>query len=405
MKCSTTQGSSERFMNMCRHHEIDLWQIDKKEKFCFSICVNDFKKIHTIVRKTGICPHIEKKMGFPFVFYHLIRNWTFSSGFVFFLVLLALMSSFVWEISFHGQSTYTKETLQKTVNELGIHRGMKRNRLNCDDIEKGLRQKYPDISWVSAEEKGSRLVISIKEAEKVVKRQSEEMPCHLIALEDGIVKELSVNRGIALVKKGQKVKKGQILIQGIIPITDDGDQVVEKMPVTAKGTIKLYVEKEFTHRVSGKKKIKKYTGKKIQLYKWQLGNSGFSVKNPFKRFNNSYKYDIMSIKKLNFDLQPFSIMIDMDQYIFYEYQWKMIELNQRQLKEEGKQICDKWKRQIESADHRIISHSAHMNRQNKEEWLVQARFGYLCNQTKKKYIQQEEWQVDRKAEESEDGET
>ena len=83
----------------------------------------------------------------------------------------------------------------------------------------------------------------------------------------------------------------------------------------------------------------------------------------------------------------------------------MIELNQRQLKEEGKQICDKWKRQIESADHRIISHSAHMNRQNKEEWLVQARFGYLCNQTKKKYIQQEEWQVDRKAEESEDGET
>lgn len=119
------------------------------------------------------------------------------------------MSSYVWEISFQGQSTYTKETLLKAVNEMGVHRGMKRSRLFCDDIEKNIRERYSDISWVSAEEKGSHLVISIKEAEKLVPRQSEQKPCHLVAARDGIVREISVNRGLAAVKKGQKVKKAR----------------------------------------------------------------------------------------------------------------------------------------------------------------------------------------------------
>ena len=149
-------------MNMCRHHNIDLWQVEKEERICFSLYVKDFKQTKSLVKKTKIRPHIEKKAGIPFLWQWLIENWTFSSGFLFFLILLAVMSSFVWEISFQGQSTYTKETLLKAVNEMGVHRGMKRSRLFCDDIEKSIRERYSDISWVSAEEKGSHLVISIK---------------------------------------------------------------------------------------------------------------------------------------------------------------------------------------------------------------------------------------------------
>ena len=78
-----------------------------------------------------------------------------------------------------------------------IHRGMKRSRLVCDDIEKNIREIYPDISWVSAEEKGSLLVISIREAEKKIEREKGGRPCHLVADYDGVVKKISVNRGIA----------------------------------------------------------------------------------------------------------------------------------------------------------------------------------------------------------------
>lgn len=392
-------------MNMCRHHGIDLWQVEKGEKFSFSLYVKDYKQIRTIVKKTGIRPHIEKKTGVPFLWHWLIENWTFSSGFLFFLILLAIMSSYVWEISFQGQSTYTKETLLKTVNEMGVHRGMKRSRLFCDDIEKNIRERYSDISWVSAEEKGSRLVISLKEAEKLVPRQSEEMPCHLVATEEGVVKEIAVNRGVAVVKKGQKVKKGQILIEGIVPITDDGDQVIEKIPVAAKGTVKIYVEQNISEKVSVKKKVKQYTGKTIYLYDWQAGGESISLKNPFKRFNNSYKYDIIGTKKLNYKLQPFSFAVAMDQYECREYEWKTISLNEKQLEEEGRERYERRKREIESAGHTLLSHTAQMKKLNVSTWELSGRLGYLCEDTRKKYIQEKEWQVERKAEEANDGET
>lgn len=392
-------------MNMCRHHDIDLWQVEKEEKISFSLYVNDFKRIKSIVKKTGIRPHIEKKAGVPFLWYWLIENWTFSSGFLFFLFLLAFMSSYVWEISFQGQSTYTKETLLKAVNEMGVHRGMKRSHLVCDDIEKNIRERYSDISWVSAEEKGSHLVISIKEAEKLVPRQSEQKPCHLVAVRDGVVREISVNRGVAAVKKGQKVKKGQILIQGIVPITDDSDQVIEKTPVAAKGEVKIYVEEKLNEQISTKKKVKEYTGRQIQLYDWQFGNQSISLKNPFKRFNNSYKYDIISTKMLDNKLYPFSFCVKMEQYQCREYEWKTISLNEKQLHEEGMACYNRIKRNIVSAGYKVLSHSAQMKKKNAATWELVGCIGYLCQETRKKYIQEKEWQVERKAEKEEDGET
>ena len=391
------QGSWERFMNMCRHHGIDLWQVEKGEVFSFSMYGKDYKKIKSIVKKTGIRPHIEKKMGMPFLWHWLIKNWTFSSGFLFFLILLAGMSSYVWEISFQGQSTYTKETLLKTVNEMGVHRGMRRSGLFCDDIEKSIRERYPDISWVSAEEKGSRLVISIKEAEKLVPRQSEEQPCHLIAAEAGVVGEITVNRGVAAVKKGQKVKKGQILIRGIIPITDDSDQVVEKTPVAAKGQVSIYIEKPIRERVATKKKVKQYTGREIVVYDWQMGGESISLKNPFKRFNNLYKYDIIGTKTFDHSLQPFSFRVALDEYRCREYEWKTIQLTEKQLQQEGKELYERLQRNIVSEGHKIVSHSARMKKIDASAWELTGNIRYLCQDTKKKYIQEKEWQVKGKA--------
>lgn len=151
-------------MNMCRHHGILLWGVKREQAVEFCVCVKDFKKMKPIVYKTKLHPQIKKKKGFPFYIGRMKKNWTFFSGFLLFFFLLHFLSTFVWQIQFQGQVTYTKETLLKTVNSLQVYRGMKRRSLHCDTIEKSIRQKHPDISWVSAEEKGSLLVISIKEA-------------------------------------------------------------------------------------------------------------------------------------------------------------------------------------------------------------------------------------------------
>ena len=49
------------------------------------------------------------------------------------------------------------------IEEMGVYRGMTRKHLQCDKIEQNLRLLHPDLSWVSAEEKGCVLQIQVKE--------------------------------------------------------------------------------------------------------------------------------------------------------------------------------------------------------------------------------------------------
>lgn len=386
-------------MNMCRHHHIELWNIEEHDTFQYTLKPNDFKRTQSLVRKTGIHPHIQKRAGLPFVLQWCRRNITFCSGFILFLGILALLSSYVWEISFQGQSTYTKETLHKTVTELGVTRGMKRSKLVCDDIEKSIRSIYPDISWVSAEEVGSRLVISIKEAEKTVKRISEQAASHVTAPCDGVIREISVNRGVAAVKKGENVKKGQILISGVLPITDDADVVVKKNAVAAKGDVTIQVTHTLKETISSVIKEKEYTGKRIKKYIWKTGNRTFSVKNPFKRFHNSLNYDIITTEKLDTAIQPLNFPIHMTEYEYREYRLKTVKRNREQIKKAGEQYWEQWQRKMKKEGIHIQSHSLHIEKQDEKEWRLVGTVTYTDSNMKSRAVSEAECQVERKAEE------
>ena len=109
------------------------------------------------------------------------KNWTFFSGFLLFFFLLHFLSTFVWQIQFQGQVTYTKETLLKTVNSLQVYRGMKRRSLHCDTIEKVFVKSIRISAGCLQKKKGSLLVISIKEANPEVGRERAGRFCHLVA--------------------------------------------------------------------------------------------------------------------------------------------------------------------------------------------------------------------------------
>lgn len=392
-------------MNMCRHHRINLWRIKREDTVVFSMSVRDFKKIQPMVRKTGVCPHIQCRRGLPFFLWQLRVNWTFYSGFLLFLFLLSILSSFVWEITFQGQRTYTKETLLKTVNSLNIHRGMKRSQLVCDDIEKSIREIYPDISWVSAEEKGSRLVISIKEAEKLIEREKGGRPCHLTANFNGVVKSISVNRGVAKVKPGQKVKKGQILISGILPVTGDDDTVVEKIPVVAKGEVQLYVEQKISEEIPVQIREKKYTGKSLTKYEYILGGTSICIKSPIKRFNKSCKYDIMTSVFEENRIQPFDFTVQKRIYEYREYQWGTKKRTKSEIRQVGDALYQRQLRKLKEADYKIVKHEARIQNTETGLWRLQGQLGFLCKTCRKKYIAEKEWQVEKKTEGGENGES
>ena len=383
-------------MNMCRHHGIRLWSIQGGERVFFSVGAKDYRRLPPLAYKSGVCPRIACRRGFPFWLFYVKRNLSFFTGMLLFFCLLNILSSFVWEITYRGQERYSRETLGRTVEAMNVYPGMRRSRLNCDAIEKEIRRVHPDISWVSAEEKGSVLQISIKEGKEGVVHEAEKQPCHVTALYSGVVQEISVNRGTACVKKGDKVKRGQILISGIVPITDDSDTVTEKIGVAAKGAVTILVnkKKEKLIPVSYDKKV--YTGRELKALEVELGGQSFSIRNPFKWLDNSHKYDIMTTVWTDRVIHPCEYPVDVRQAVYIEYDQKSASRTTDELKKEGLAWYRRVLTRLADRGMEVVSRSAVMRKQDEENWKILADISFLCSQTGEKPVtDQERTQVAR----------
>ncbi len=361
-------------------------ELRQGDELLFSIRVRDYKKLIPLAHKTSVVPRIIKKNGFPFWINGVLGDWTFYSGFFFFLILVEVMSSFVWQISFSGQKTFSKETLLRDVEQMNVYTGMKRSELDCDLIEKNLRERHPEISWVSAEEIGSVLKISIKEGKNNVGRREAGEPCDLTARYSGTVESISVSRGTAQVKRGDKVKKGDVLISGLVPITDDADQIVDNQMVEATGDVVLSVHKNISEEIPLTYKKKKKTGRILKTYHIFTDNYTFSLKNPLKRLDNSYKYDIMKSVCCEKTIYPLMWHFRIQSESRMEYSEILSTYTEEELKAEGNRRYQRILDSLEQKGMKIIRRNAVLRPKDEKTWYLKGKLLFLCSTAVRKPI-------------------
>lgn len=398
IECRVCGGSLERFLNMCRHHGICIWKLRQTEEIHMCMYARDFVLLIPLCAKSAVHPHLLKKRGLPFCIQKMWRNWTFYSGFLFFLAVLFFLSSYLWEITYNGQQSFSRETLAADVEGMDIYPGMKRSRLDCDAIEKRIREIHPEISWVSAEEIGSVLKISIKEGKENVEHEKAGTPCHLTAPYDGTVQQISVNRGTAAVKKGQKVKKGDILISGLVPVTDDNNEIQEYMKVSAKGDVRLLVQQDFSEVLSTHYKKKEYTGKDVTQWLLQWQNKRISLKNPFRRLDNSGKYDILTEVCADRMIHPLPVSVYAERKIYKKYRMVDAVYTMGELKETGMKRYQRMLEQLRSDGMELQSHTAVMKKKDAKNWILQGHISFLCKKMTTRTVSEEEGTVKKKEE-------
>ena len=171
---------------------------------------------------------ILNRRGLPFVINHFKKRNLFVLGSVLCLILILTFSCFIWPIQISGNQTYTDEMILKYLNNKNIRTGTPVWKINCAELAATIRQEYDDIIWVSASIDGSFLRFKIKEKENSPNLidTNTKKPMDIIAEKDCLIKEIIVRTGIPMVKPGEYVKKGAILVSGQIPIYNDAKEVI-----------------------------------------------------------------------------------------------------------------------------------------------------------------------------------
>ena len=100
----------------------------------------------------------------------------------------------------------------------------------------------------------------------------EETPRNLVAETAGTVVSILVRTGKAAVQPGDEVEKGQILVEGLVPVTDDSGEVVRTLFVRADADIRLRTTKTYREQVPRFQTVRSYTGKNRQGFRLRIGS-------------------------------------------------------------------------------------------------------------------------------------
>ena len=112
--------------------------------------------------------------------------------------------------------------------------GMRKSAVSCEELEESLRNQFAEITWVSAEIKGTRLTVRIKENEAMLSPvEPDRTPCDLTAEKDGVIERCVVRNGLLKVRAGDPVAAGDLLVAGTIPIYDDSENLVSSHEIRA----------------------------------------------------------------------------------------------------------------------------------------------------------------------------
>ena len=206
----------ERFINICASKGIYLWKTKRNKStiLCARIKREDFKKLRAICKKTQCKMKIRNKKGVSFVLGRYKKRKIFVIFLFIILFVIIGLSNFIWNIEITGSDGINSSEILEIAKENGLDIGRWKNSIDTKKVINDLRLKRDDIAWVGIDIEGTNAVIKIEKADKKPDIIDENEYCSIVADRDATILKISAVNGTSLVKKGDKVKKGDILIAG-----------------------------------------------------------------------------------------------------------------------------------------------------------------------------------------------
>ena len=318
IKISITGEQVERFFNLCSHHSINLYNIHKFENnYYASMDPACFFSLKALAKKTNIKIKLVSKEGILFLISNIKKQCFFIVfPFVCFLALL-LSSCFLWNVQINGNQSITQDMLRDYLQINGIHYGMLLKEIPLNQLKTDIRNEYPQINWVSIYLEGTTLQIDIKENDSTIyKTKTNNVRKDIIAPESGIIETMLVRTGTPCVSIGEEVKKGDVLIMGMIDIPSENGITKKSIPCSADGDVYLVYKKNINESLPLTYTSKEYTNRKSKNIELNFSNNSYNIPNSNIPFLN---YDVLTEEIPISLISILSLPVSIKQNTYYEY--------------------------------------------------------------------------------------
>lgn len=203
------------FIDLCMKKGIALAEVKiETEAVLATVGSHEAKELLYIVRQKHGKAKIVAKTGLGFKMRKNKHYRGVSVGLIVVLAVLYLVSGYIWSYDISGNEQYSEAEIIAILEQYNLSLGRKKEKLDLDAITREILDHHTqEIAWIWLGTKGTVLEVKIKELERPLVDYNYQ--ADIIAAKDGVVREVLVLEGSAVIKAGDTVKKGEILIKGV----------------------------------------------------------------------------------------------------------------------------------------------------------------------------------------------
>lgn len=237
-------------------------------RYTFSLTASDARRVITLFDDCGISYSVSPLRGLPTVFPFLRRRVGLVVGAMLLFAVSFLSARSVWGFEIIGNDTVPDDEILYLLDELGCGYGDYIPKMDIEQIQARFLAANHDISWIAVNLNGNFATVEV--IETLLGGKADPPPgvyANVVADEDAQICLIKTERGRRHVENGDTVKKGDILISGVLDV--NGDRVRYEY---ASGEVFAYVPRTIELSIPLEQSVKTYTGrektqKSIKIFK------------------------------------------------------------------------------------------------------------------------------------------
>ena len=204
----------ENVLDHASRHGIKFWGVERltTDIVIGRIGVHQFKTVRPLLWNRGVSAAILDRRGLPFAFHKLGRRVFFLLGLGTFCLVMLYLSGFIWFIEVNGNKDLSTHEIMNVVLDEGLHVGQRRRDFSTKSLESKLLAHFDSLAWVGVSLQGTKVQIDVVERSTFAPASSQTGD--VVSVRDGLITELFVLRGTPIVREGDTVRQGDVLISG-----------------------------------------------------------------------------------------------------------------------------------------------------------------------------------------------
>ncbi len=233
-------GFCERFLNLCKINNLNLWNIknDGVKVIAFTTA-SEFTLIKKPARNAGMEINVVKECGLPFFIKR--HKWRCGALAGVFLVFVAVwfLSGFIWEVEVVTDNGVKIENFTDCLADMGVETGARKSKIDVLQVQESLLDTFSELSWVSINIFGTKAQVEYMYAKPQKDIADNINPTNVVSSKAGEIVHVEGYAGQNVVKIGDCVVKGSLLISGVTKNADLSEDLVH-----ARGKVFAKTENE-----------------------------------------------------------------------------------------------------------------------------------------------------------------